>query len=109
MISSNDPDSQEIARACPELNHRVPDDLDEEIWGGKRSLSTVPIALKDTGSSSYVLFSACKSSETAKEVSSQGYFTKALLKLLNNLGPNEILCSQIAERLQKEIEGLVNN
>lgn len=108
-MSSNDPDSQEIARAGPELNHHVPDDLDEEIWGGKRSLSAVPIALKDTGSSSYVLFSACKSSETAKEISSQGYFTKALLKLLNNLGPNEILCSQIAERLQKEIEGLVNN
>ncbi|KJA22671.1 hypothetical protein HYPSUDRAFT_40758 [Hypholoma sublateritium FD-334 SS-4] len=35
----------------------------------------------------------------------RGYFTQALLKLLNTLGPNHIMCSQIIDRLQKEIKG----
>ncbi|KJA22663.1 hypothetical protein HYPSUDRAFT_645955 [Hypholoma sublateritium FD-334 SS-4] len=106
LTASDDPNSREITRAGPELTDwHVPDDLDEEIWGGKRALSTIPTALKDTGSSSYVLFSACKSDEFAKERWGQGYFTNALLKLLNNLGPNKILCSQIIERLEKEIQG----
>ena len=106
MVSSHNPDSEEIARAGPELDGwHVPDDLDREIWGGTRSLAPVPIALKDTGSSSYVLFSACKSTETAKEVLRRGYFSKALLDLLHSLGTDRILCSQIIERLQKEIRG----
>ena len=104
---SRDPDLQEIIRAVPELYYRVPDDLDEEIWGAKRALTVSP-ALKDTGSGAYVLFSACKSTEFAIERRDGGIFTNALLNVLNNFGPNEILCSQIIERLQI-IQGLVTN
>ena len=83
-------------RAGPYLDHPVPDDLDEEIWGGN--------PLNHTGSSPWVLFTACGSFETAKEKSGQGYFTNALLTLLMNYAPDTILCSLIIERLQK-IEG----
>lgn len=108
-------DSQEIVRAIPPLqNWHVPNDLDREIWESdetlhvvniKRSL-IVPIALENTGTSSYVLFSACKSNETAKEASKQGHFTKALLDLLTDLGPNNLdnmSCSQIIDHLRKRI------
>ena len=112
-IARGHPGSQEIVRAFPGLDDwRVPDDLDKEIWQPDETLAvntrgspTVPPALRNTGTSSYVLFSACKSSETAKEASKRGYFTKALIDLLTGLGPNpdKIMCSQIISRLQKEI------
>ncbi len=106
MAPPRDIDSQPITRSGPELDYRVPDHLDEDIWGGTRAMTILP-NLKHTGSSSYVFFSACKSSELAREKSRQGCFTQALLKLLEELGPNVISCSQIMSRLDKKIEGLV--
>lgn len=103
MAPSYDPDSEELTRAGPELTYRVPDDLDEDIWGGMRALSTIP-TLKNTGSNSYVLFSACRSTELAKETRKRGFFSEALLKILNDLGPSAMSCSEIAHRLEKRVK-----
>jgi hypothetical protein len=90
----DDKNSQPIARTGPALNYRIPDDLDVDIWGGKRALSVLP-QLRHVGSASYVFLSACSSSELAKEDNGRGYFTSALLKLLKEVGSRTLPCSQI--------------
>ncbi|KJA21668.1 hypothetical protein HYPSUDRAFT_41803 [Hypholoma sublateritium FD-334 SS-4] len=99
-----DPDSEEIARTGPATKYQIPDDLDEDIWGGARALSIIP-SLKNTGSSSYVLFAACDSTQTAVERRGRGVFSKALLKILDDLGPSAIPCAEIANRLATQIPG----
>ncbi|KJA29203.1 hypothetical protein HYPSUDRAFT_61236 [Hypholoma sublateritium FD-334 SS-4] len=101
-----DPDSETITRAGPELQYAIPNDLDEDIWGGTRAMTTHR-KLKNTGSNPYVFFSACKSNELAREISRQGCFTGALLALLKDLGPGVTSesCSQVIKRLQEKIDG----
>lgn len=104
LASTQNPDSGPITRSGPELAYRVPDELDHDIWGGMRG-ARVLYTLKHTGTNPYVFFSACKSDELAKEQSKRGCFTRALLELLEHLGPNVISCSEIITRLQKKING----
>ncbi|KAF9476892.1 hypothetical protein BDN70DRAFT_922963 [Pholiota conissans] len=98
--SSASPNSQSLIRGGPELNFHIPDELDENIWGGTRSL-TVPPRLRHSGAASYVFFSACASFELAKEEKGQGCFTSALLNLLQAIDSNTLRCSQIIQRLDK--------
>ncbi|KAF8200311.1 caspase domain-containing protein [Pholiota molesta] len=104
---SDDENSQPIARTGPELNYRIPDDLDVDIWGGKRALSVLP-RLRHVGSASYVFFSACSSSELAKEDNGRGYFTSALLKLLKEVGSRTLPCSQIITRIGRIHDQILN-
>ena len=100
-----DTDSEELARTGPVTNYQIPDDLDEDIWGVARGLTYHP-TLKYIGTRSYVLFAACKASQTALETRRGGTFSLALRKILNDVGPTgTIPCSEIANRLAKQIPG----
>lgn len=63
----------------------------------------VPPTLKHLGTSSYVFLAACTSSQMAKEKSSRGCFTQALLAYLKTQGPKgiKVPCSQVMNGLQK--------
>lgn len=92
---SDDAGSSPITRGGPALKYNIPDDLDEAIWTRKTDLPR----LRHSGATSYVFFAACDSTESAKEVGGQGYFTSALLALLTKEGTDMLPCSQIILRL----------
>ncbi len=94
--------------------YHLPDDLDRDIWdsdpGSRTSLSrglTTLSPLKHFGSTSYVFFAACSSSELAREKDDRGCFTSALIALLKKLGHSSFSCSQLITHLPK-IEGSVS-
>ncbi len=114
LRGARDPNPQILTRSGPELMYHLPDDLDRDIWdsdpGSRTSLSrglTTLSPLKHFGSTSYVFFAACSSSELAREKDDRGCFTSALIALLKKLGHSSFSCSQLITHLPK-IEGSVS-
>lgn len=113
LRGSRNPNAGALTRSGPDLMYHLPDELDRDIWnsdpGPRTSLSrglTTPSPLKHFGSTSYVFFAACSSSELAREMDDRGCFTSALITLLKKLGHSSFSCSQLITHLPK-IEGSV--
>lgn len=79
------------------LDHSIPEDLDNEIWGGRAGI--IPHGLAYHGLRSHVLLAACGEKELAYEYEGRGQFTTALLTTLKTSAVNDLTYTEVLKRM----------
>ncbi|KIJ36101.1 hypothetical protein M422DRAFT_261648 [Sphaerobolus stellatus SS14] len=98
-------DSSSLIRSV-DVDVEVPPGLDESIrcaCDTSRGIA-LPRESYARGAKSHVLLAACGRQETAREKGGRGYFTKALLKLLEAVGPENLTYASVLEKIGPILE-----
>jgi len=95
--------SGRIARVI-EIPHDISWDIKPEICSDAQSAVTNAPSFLYRGMTSHVLLAACRAKELAYEVQGKGVFTTALLKLLHEVGPQNLTYDSLLRRLPRLTE-----
>lgn len=79
------------------LQHSIPEDLDNDIWGGRAG--KIPHGLAYYGLRSHVLLAACGEKELAYEHDGRGQFTTALLSTLKDCAASDLTYTEVLKRI----------
>ncbi|KIJ55443.1 hypothetical protein M422DRAFT_774468 [Sphaerobolus stellatus SS14] len=92
-------DSSSLIRSV-DIDVQVPLDLDQLLWSDQNARGGAFSRYSSArGVKSHILLSACGRKESARENGGRGCFTKALLALLEDVGPESLTYTSVLERM----------